>query len=335
MQIRRPLLLPFFGFLLLAAPSAAYAQIDVGVSVQIAPPILPIYAQPPLPELGYIWTPGYWAYGDTGYFWVPGTWVEPPQVGFLWTPGYWAWGNGGYLWNAGYWGPTVGYYGGINYGYGYGGNGYQGGRWNNGSFAYNRAANNFGSVHVAAVFNTPISHSSTRVSFNGGHGGTTAHATTAQQSAAHETHAPLTSAQTSHVEAARATPALAAAQNHGRPAIAATSRPGELTGSGVVAARAAPQHTANRSTAPAQRPAVQHAAVQHAPVRHATVQRAPAQTRAAAQPQARAPAPAVRAAQTPQARPAAPARPAAQTAPAPHAEPAEHAAPDAAPDEHR
>ena len=100
--------------------------------------------QPEIPAPGYIWTPGYWAYGPDGYFWVPGTWVEPPSVGLLWTPGYWGWHDGSYGWNAGYWGPHIGFYGGVNYGYGYGGVGYEGGRWNNGVFAYNRTVNNFG-----------------------------------------------------------------------------------------------------------------------------------------------------------------------------------------------
>jgi len=48
---------------MLALP-AAQAQISVGLSVNIAPPVLPVYEQPPLPAPGYIWTPGYWAYGE-------------------------------------------------------------------------------------------------------------------------------------------------------------------------------------------------------------------------------------------------------------------------------
>ena len=54
------------------------------------PPPLPDYEQPPCPADGYLWTPGYWAWGGGGgYYWVPGTWVQPPRVGVLWTPGYW------------------------------------------------------------------------------------------------------------------------------------------------------------------------------------------------------------------------------------------------------
>ena len=47
-----------------------------------------------------------------------------------------------YAWNGGYWGPHVGFYGGVNYGFGYGGADYQGGYWRNGAFNYNRSVNN-------------------------------------------------------------------------------------------------------------------------------------------------------------------------------------------------
>src|SRR5580700_6527051 len=79
-----------FAFVILTIATASQAQ--VAVSITVAPPALPVYEQPPCPSAGYIWTPGYWAYGPNGYFWVPGTWVMAPQPGFLWTPGYWGWG---------------------------------------------------------------------------------------------------------------------------------------------------------------------------------------------------------------------------------------------------
>ena len=97
-------------------PPAAFAQVAADVSVNIAPPPLPDYSQPEIPGPGYLWTPGYWAYGPDGYFWVPGTWVQPPAVGLLWTPAWWGWNNGVYVFYPGYWGPQVGFYGGINYG---------------------------------------------------------------------------------------------------------------------------------------------------------------------------------------------------------------------------
>src|SRR5215470_5709239 len=99
------------------SPTSSFAQI--GISIGIAPPAIPIYTQPYPPGPGYIWTPGYWGW-NSGYYWVPGAWIFPPRVGFLWTPGYWAYNGGNYFFNQGYWGPTVGFYGGINYGWGYG-----------------------------------------------------------------------------------------------------------------------------------------------------------------------------------------------------------------------
>src|SRR5208282_738946 len=101
--------------LLLALPAASFAA--VFVSVTVAPPPIPVYVQPVCPSPGYMWTPGYWAWGDLGYYWVPGTWVPAPAVGLLWTPGYWGWSGGYYRWNGGYWGPHIGFYGGVNYGY--------------------------------------------------------------------------------------------------------------------------------------------------------------------------------------------------------------------------
>src|SRR5450631_3746667 len=157
--------------LILAVPAASFGQF--AVSVMIAPPPLPVYVQPMAPDAGYLWTPGYWAYGDEGYFWVPGTWVMAPAVGLLWTPGYWGWGGNAYAWNAGYWGPHVGFYGGVNYGYGYGGVGYQGGYSNNGAFNYNRSVNNVNTTYIHNVYNKTVINNTTvnHVSYNGGAAG--------------------------------------------------------------------------------------------------------------------------------------------------------------------
>ena len=114
-------------------------EATVTVKAQEAPPAIPDYVQPPCPGDGYLWTPGYWAWGGTGYYWVPGVWVMPPSVGLLWTPGYWGFYNGYYGWHRGYWGEHIGYYGGINYGFGYFGTGFYGGRWEGGHFRYNTA----------------------------------------------------------------------------------------------------------------------------------------------------------------------------------------------------
>ncbi len=126
------------------AAAAPAAQAQVYISAGIAPPAIPVYDQPPCPEDGDIWTPGYWAWDGNQYYWVDGSWVEPPYVEALWTPGWWGWGTGAYFWHPGYWGRNVGYYGGINYGFGYFGVGFYGGYWNGGHFWYNRAYGHFG-----------------------------------------------------------------------------------------------------------------------------------------------------------------------------------------------
>jgi WXXGXW repeat (2 copies) len=215
--------------LFLAIPASSFA--GVFVSVAIAPPVLPVYEQPPCPEDGDIWTPGYWAYGPAGYYWVPGTWVMPPTVGLLWTPGYWGWGNGAYLWHAGYWGPHIGFYGGVNYGFGYFGSGYEGGYWRGNHFFYNRTVNNVTITNVHIYNKTVINNVNVnRVSYNGGHGGIEARPTHEQERWGHERHFEPTGMQREHEHAARGNRAFWASENHGRPAVAATSRPGEFRG---------------------------------------------------------------------------------------------------------
>jgi hypothetical protein len=235
---------------LLAAPIASEAQI-ICISNNIPPPELPNYDQPPIPAPGYLWIPGYWAGGPSGYFWVPGTWVMPPAVGLLWTPGYWAWRDGVYLWTAGYWGPHVGFYGGINYGFGYTGVGYEGGRWENGVFFYNRTVNNFGSITISNVYEKTVvvDVHAARVSFNGGSGGTTAKPTPQEEAAAREQRVAAMPVQLQHERIASADKALLASVNHGRPPVAATAKPGEFAGKGVVAAREA-EHGAMPATKP-------------------------------------------------------------------------------------
>ncbi len=107
----------------------AGAAIDIGVSINVAPPELPVYEQPAIPAPGYIWTPGYWAWGGDDYYWVPGTWVLAAAARIPVDTGLLGLVRRAYLWHQGYWGPHVGFYGGVDYGYGYGGNGYEGGEW--------------------------------------------------------------------------------------------------------------------------------------------------------------------------------------------------------------
>jgi hypothetical protein len=208
----------------------AHAQvaIGVGISVHLAPPALPVYVQPALPAPGYLWTPGYWSYGDAGYYWVPGVWVQPPRAGVLWTPGYWGFAGGVYGWHAGYWGPHIGFYGGVNYGFGYGGVGFVGGEWRGGAFAYNSAVANFGGVHVTNVYenrtivtqNTIINNE--HVSFNGG-AGIQAQASATELRAGNEEHIQPTANQVQHQNFAAQDRSQLASVNHGTPRTPAAS----------------------------------------------------------------------------------------------------------------
>ena len=227
----RKALLPAVFVVLIALfllPAHSSAQIAVGVSVHIGPPVLPVYAQPPCPAEGYIWTPGYWGWREEGYYWVPGVWVAPPRVGVLWTPGYWGFGDGVYLWHAGYWGPHVGFYGGINYGFGYGGVGFWGGRWEGERFNYNTAVVNVNTtvIHNTYVDRTVINNTTVvnnHYSFNG-QGGVTARPRPEEISAEHENHFQPTSNQLSHENTAREDKNQWASVNHGRPGNAAMDR---------------------------------------------------------------------------------------------------------------
>ena len=334
-----PILLGCTALTAIIAP--ARAQGEIGVSITLAPPPLPDYEQPPMPAYGYIWTPGFWQYGGDGYYWVPGTWVEPPVVGLLWTPGYWGWSGGFYRWNAPYWGAQVGYYGGINYGYGYGGNGYGGGRWEGGRFAYNRSANNFGEVHITNIYNTPIENHTpfNHVSFNGGTNGVRMQPTSAQVAVGREQHTQPTQAQAQHFQAAQANPALRQRTNNGVPPIAATSRPGQFAGQGVVPGRGAagpvaPRPIIAQPANPTLAPQAQHVAPPVAqPPRAATPAQMPQQQQQhqtpAPQPQHAAPAPPQHAAPPqPQAAPQQQHQaPAPQQHAAPPPQPPQHAAP--------
>ena len=243
----------------LVAFTPAHAQVDIDIQVDLAPPPLPVYDQPPMPDDGYLWAPGYWAWDDDiGYYWVPGTWVLPPSAGLLWTPGYWGWDDGVYVFHVGYWGPHIGFYGGVYYGFGYDGVGYEGGYWRNGAFFYNRSVNNIGVVSITNVYSkTIVVHNTTNVSFNGGSGGLAARPTPAQLAAAHDPHTPPTSQQVEHVQAAAKDPALALNNNQGHPTVAATARAADFKGPGVVTSHpgqpvAAIQPQGHRVTAPRQ-----------------------------------------------------------------------------------
>ncbi|MDE2070041.1 MAG: YXWGXW repeat-containing protein [Gammaproteobacteria bacterium] len=222
---------------LMAVPGTASAQVYLNVSVGFAPPPIPWYPQPLCPGIGYMWTPGYWDYGPYGYYWVPGTWVLAPAVGLFWTPGYWAWDGGQYWWHAGYWGPTVGFYGGIDYGYGYNGRGYWGGYWRGNSFYYNRAITNVNVTYIHNTYSQPVSNTITtgvRVSYNGGIGGIPVRPTPEQRTYAEQRHVSPTAMQLQQQRVALRSPDQRFAVNQGRPQIVANGRAGVFTGTDVV-----------------------------------------------------------------------------------------------------
>lgn len=208
-----------------SGPSGDYDSYDQPVDyAPQAPPPLPEYDQPPCPGDDYIWTPGYWNYSD-GYYWVPGAWVSAPYQGALWTPGFWGFTGGRYGWHRGYWGRHIGYYGGINYGFGYVGSGYQGGYWQGDHFDYNRTVNNVNTTVVHNVYNYRIVNNNvTRVSYNGP-GGVSARPRPAEIVAVREQHTPPMTAQVQQAQSARSDRGNFAAVNHGRPQVVAVSKP--------------------------------------------------------------------------------------------------------------
>jgi hypothetical protein len=194
-----------------AIPASSYA--GVFISINFAPPILPVYEQPPCPEPNLMWTPGYWAYGDEGYFWVPGAWVPAPFEGGLWTPGYWGW-------NAG-----------VNYGGGFLGVGFAGGEWRGGVFAYNTAVMHVNTTVIHNTYvNETIVHNTTivnnnHVAYSGGPGGIQHQPTAEERVAEHETHTPPTSFQAQHVQSAQSNKMSYAKANGGHPTMLAASKP--------------------------------------------------------------------------------------------------------------
>jgi len=150
----------------------------------------------------------------------------PPAVGLYWTPPWWGWNGAAYVFHAGYWGPSVGYYGGINYGFGYFGTGYAGGYWRSGRFYYNREYNNFGHRHIPWTYSKPVPRPDHNgVGWNGGVGGMPGQPSSRDQAAARARHWQPTGPQVQHFNTARSLPTLRSS----------TNRAGRFNNTGVVA----------------------------------------------------------------------------------------------------
>jgi hypothetical protein len=230
---RFPSIRYFLLALLLAIVPVSSAHAGVFISVGIAPPPLPVYVQPPCPEPNMMWAPGYWAYDydNAGYYWVPGAWVPAPYEGAMWTPPYWGWNDGFYMFHAGYWGPEVGYYGGVNYGFGYMGVGFVGGEWHQHHFFYNTAIIN---VNHTYIHNTYINNTIVRdhtvvnnnhIAYSGGPRGIQHMPTPEERNAMQMPHTAPTRFQDQHMVEARSNRQNFFNANHGRPQTVALSRP--------------------------------------------------------------------------------------------------------------
>ena len=231
------------------APVAEPARAQVSVvsaptTAPIAPPPLPLYTRPPIPGPGYAWVPGYWAWDGQEYYWVPGYWMLPPATGLLWTPGYWSadTADHDYTFDDGYWSSTVGFYGGVDYGFDYPGEGFYGGYWQGDVFFYNIAVYVLIRAPIRTVYNRPPPHMPTsRVSYNGGQGGLTARPIGPEMVDAPGRRVPPTAAQARHQDVASGVPSQKFSANQGRPATAAVARAGDLSSATTAAPAALPR----------------------------------------------------------------------------------------------
>jgi hypothetical protein len=118
----------------------------------------------------------------------------------------------------------VGYYGGIDYGYGYIGIGYFGGYWSGNNFYYNRSVTRVGGG-IRNVYDRPVVYNNThygaaprnRVSYNGGRGGINVQPRPAEIAAGRERHVAALPAQRQVRTSAAQNRGQFYNQNHGRP----------------------------------------------------------------------------------------------------------------------
>jgi hypothetical protein len=109
--------------------------------------------------------------------------------------------------------------------------------------------NNIAGVGIAHAYSKQVAahENAKRVSYNGGEGGLRARPTEKQQAFAHEKHVGPTTLQIAHVKMAGQDPSLRESNNKGLPPIAATSRPDNFKGEGVIAAKTAGERPAGQS----------------------------------------------------------------------------------------
>jgi hypothetical protein len=158
------------------------------------------------------------------------------------------------VWHEGFWAPRVGFYGGINYVFGYFGTGFVGGYWAGNVFRYNTAVWHVNTtvVHNTYVDRTVINNriENNHVSFNGP-GGINAKPTSEELAVEHEQHLNPTADQRQHELAARQDRAQHYSVNHGQPKQLALTKPRGAQEHGTTAATHRGAHNkANRHHAP-------------------------------------------------------------------------------------
>ncbi len=180
------------------------------VVVDSEPPPLPDYDQPPVPGPDYVWTPGYWAWSDDedDYYWVPGTWVLPPREGLF---GRRAIGPGQAAATSST--PAIG-------------------AMKSATTAVSITAMAMAATAMTAAIGTTATSfitASSRgprsyVSFNGGKNGTQTHPTPQQKALSKQPHFAATALQKQNLTAASKDKTFFSKDNHGKPAVAATSK---------------------------------------------------------------------------------------------------------------
>ena len=140
----------------------------------------------------------------------------------------------------------VGFYGGVDYGFGYVGDGYEGGRWDNGRFFVqprrHQHQHTYASRSTAPSNGSGVNNRQRRtrtVSFNGGPDGTTVKPTREEMQAERAKHVAPTRVQLENARSASHDQDFFFSNNKGKPRVAATEKPGQFTGSAVVPAKGA------------------------------------------------------------------------------------------------
>ena len=243
---------------LAAAPTASQAYIGIGINVGFAPPALALLRTASDPRLRVYLDAWLLGMGPRFSRLLLGARNLDPSAPYRLSVDPWLLGLARWFLclQCRILGPHIGFYGGVNYGFGYNGFGYGGGEWRGNNFFYNRSVNNVRNVNITNVYDRTVvnNNSNNRVSFNGGNGGVRAQPTPEQAAAAHEQHVGVTPAQQQHFQAARMQPNLRASVNHGAPPVAATPRPAAFSGAGVVPARGGGNYRAPNPAAQAGRP---------------------------------------------------------------------------------